>query len=82
VGVVSCTMVLKPSEFTPLSGFVYAELAERAGLPKGVLNIVTGDAAAIGQELTQNPAVKKISFTGSTRVRTVVAPTACLWRMF
>ena len=61
-------MVLKPSEFTPYSAFALAELARRAGLPKGVLNLVTGDAAPIGQALTQSPIVKKITFTGSTRV--------------
>jgi succinate-semialdehyde dehydrogenase/glutarate-semialdehyde dehydrogenase len=63
-----CTIVLKPAEQTPFSALALAELAERAGFPKGVLNIVTGDAPAIGGELCANPAVKKISFTGSTEV--------------
>ncbi|MCA3248537.1 MAG: NAD-dependent succinate-semialdehyde dehydrogenase [Azospirillum sp.] len=63
-----CTVVLKPSELTPYSAFALAELAERAGLPKGVLNIVTGDAPAIGKELTGNPIVRKLGFTGSTEV--------------
>jgi succinate-semialdehyde dehydrogenase/glutarate-semialdehyde dehydrogenase len=63
-----CTVVLKPSELTPYSAFALAELAERAGLPKGVLNIVTGDAPAIGKELTGNPVVRKLGFTGSTAV--------------
>jgi succinate-semialdehyde dehydrogenase / glutarate-semialdehyde dehydrogenase len=63
-----CTVVLKPSELTPYSAFALAELAERAGLPKGVLNIVTGDAPAIGKELTGNPIVRKLGFTGSTAV--------------
>ncbi|MBI1244288.1 MAG: succinate-semialdehyde dehydrogenase [Alphaproteobacteria bacterium] len=63
-----CTVVLKPSEFTPYSAFALAELAERAGVPKGVFNIVTGDAPAIGKELTGNPIVRKIGFTGSTPV--------------
>ncbi len=64
-----CTVVVKPSEETPLSALALAELAERAGFPSGVFNIVTGmDAAAIGQELTQNPIVRKLSFTGSTAV--------------
>ncbi len=63
-----CTVVLKPSEFTPYSAFALAELAERAGLPKGVFNVVTGDAPAIGKELTGNPTVRKIGFTGSTPV--------------
>ena len=63
-----CTVVAKPAEQTPLSALAIAELAARAGLPKGVLNIVTGDAAAIGGELTANPVVRKLSFTGSTAV--------------
>jgi len=63
-----CTVVLKPAEQTPLSALAMAELAERAGLPRGVLNILTGDAPAIGGELTANPEVRKLSFTGSTEV--------------
>ncbi|MFM0508541.1 NAD-dependent succinate-semialdehyde dehydrogenase [Paraburkholderia sp. RL17-373-BIF-A] len=63
-----CTIVIKPSEFTPYSGLLYAVLAERAGIPAGVVNVVTGDGAAVGGELTRNPLVRKITFTGSTRV--------------
>jgi succinate-semialdehyde dehydrogenase/glutarate-semialdehyde dehydrogenase len=63
-----CTVILKPAEQTPYSALALAELAERAGLPKGVLNIITGDAPAIGGELCANPTVRKISFTGSTEV--------------
>ena len=63
-----CTVVAKPAEQTPLSALAIAELAQRAGLPKGVLNVVTGDAAAIGGELTSNPVVRKLSFTGSTEI--------------
>ena len=63
-----CTIVLKPAEQTPLSALALAELAARAGVPKGVLNIVTGDAPAIGGELTGNPKVRKLTFTGSTEV--------------
>jgi succinate-semialdehyde dehydrogenase/glutarate-semialdehyde dehydrogenase len=63
-----CTVVLKPAEQTPLSALAIAELAERAGLPRGVLNVVTGDAPAVGGELTANPKVRKLSFTGSTEV--------------
>lgn len=64
-----CTVVIKPSEITPLSALALAELAEEAGFPKGVLNILTStDAAGIGEELCYNPLVKKVSFTGSTRV--------------
>ncbi|MGZ5061438.1 MAG: NAD-dependent succinate-semialdehyde dehydrogenase [Usitatibacter sp.] len=63
-----CTFVLKPAEQTPFSALALAELAERAGMPKGVLNIVTGDPVAIGQELCASPIVRKITFTGSTEV--------------
>jgi succinate-semialdehyde dehydrogenase/glutarate-semialdehyde dehydrogenase len=63
-----CTFVLKPAEQTPFSALALAELAERAGIPKGVLNIVTGDAVAIGKELCASPVVRKITFTGSTEV--------------
>jgi succinate-semialdehyde dehydrogenase/glutarate-semialdehyde dehydrogenase len=63
-----CTVVLKPAEATPLSALALAALAERAGLPKGVFNVITGDAATIGGELTGNPIVRKLSFTGSTEI--------------
>src|SRR5688572_18680572 len=63
-----CTVVLKPASQTPFSALALAELGERAGLPKGVFNVITGSAAEIGGELTSNPAVKKLSFTGSTEV--------------
>ncbi|MGQ0585972.1 MAG: NAD-dependent succinate-semialdehyde dehydrogenase [Gammaproteobacteria bacterium] len=63
-----CTMVAKPAEQTPLSAFAMALLGQRAGLPAGVLNVITGEAAAIGGELTSNPIVRKVSFTGSTEV--------------
>ena len=63
-----CTVVLKPAEQTPYSALAMAELAERAGIPKGVFNVITGDAPAIGKELCANPLVRKLSFTGSTEV--------------
>ena len=63
-----CTAVCKPAELTPLSAFALAELAERAGVPKGVINMVSGDASSIGQVFTTHPDVRKITFTGSTRV--------------
>ena len=63
-----CTMVVKPAPETPFSALALAVLAERAGVPAGVLNVITGDAVAIGGELTANPVVRKISFTGSTEV--------------
>jgi succinate-semialdehyde dehydrogenase/glutarate-semialdehyde dehydrogenase len=63
-----CTFVSKPAPQTPFSALALAELASRAGVPAGVLNVVTGDAEAIGGELTSNPLVRKLSFTGSTAV--------------
>lgn len=63
-----CTVVLKPAMQTPMTALALAELALRAGIPAGVFNVVTGDARAIGAELTSNPAVRKVSFTGSTEV--------------
>jgi succinate-semialdehyde dehydrogenase/glutarate-semialdehyde dehydrogenase len=63
-----CTVVVKPSELTPYSGLAYAVIAEKAGLPPGVINVVTGDSTAIGGEITANPLVRKLTFTGSTRV--------------
>lgn len=63
-----CTVVIKPSEATPYSALALAALAEQAGFPKGVFNIVTGDAKTIGKVLTSHPKVKKFSFTGSTGV--------------
>jgi succinate-semialdehyde dehydrogenase / glutarate-semialdehyde dehydrogenase len=67
-----CTVVIKPATQTPYSAFALAELAERAGVPKGVINIVTGSAKEIGGELTSNTTVRKISFTGSTEVGAVL----------
>jgi succinate-semialdehyde dehydrogenase / glutarate-semialdehyde dehydrogenase len=63
-----CTVVIKPSELTPYSALALIVLAERAGVPKGVINIVTGLPQEIGAELTGNLAVRKLSFTGSTRI--------------
>lgn len=63
-----CAGVIKPASQTPLSALALGVLAERAGLPKGVCNIVTGSAKSIGNELTSNPIVRKLSFTGSTEV--------------
>ncbi len=61
-----CTVVIKPASKTPFSALAMAELAERAGIPKGVLNVVTGSSGEIGGELCANPSVRKLSFTGST----------------
>jgi succinate-semialdehyde dehydrogenase/glutarate-semialdehyde dehydrogenase len=74
-----CTVVIKPAEATPFSAFALAELADRAGFPPGVLNVITGDAPSIGGEMCANPTVRKVSFTGSTEVGRLlmkqVAPT-------
>jgi succinate-semialdehyde dehydrogenase/glutarate-semialdehyde dehydrogenase len=67
-----CTVVLKPATQTPFSALALAELAERAGVPKGVFNVLTGSAKEIGGELTSNPIVRKLSFTGSTEVGKVL----------
>jgi len=63
-----CTMVIKPASQTPFSALAMAALAEQAGIPPGVLSVVTGSAGDIGSELTSNPIVRKLSFTGSTEV--------------
>ena len=63
-----CPVVVKPSELTPFSALALVSLAERAGVPAGVLNVVTGMPTAIGAELTSNPTVRKLSFTGSTKI--------------
>jgi succinate-semialdehyde dehydrogenase/glutarate-semialdehyde dehydrogenase len=63
-----CTVVVKPSEFTPYCGLLWGVLAEKVGVPPGVINVVTGDAAAIGGALAADARVRKLTFTGSTRV--------------
>jgi succinate-semialdehyde dehydrogenase/glutarate-semialdehyde dehydrogenase len=63
-----CTMVCKPATSTPYSALAMAELAERAGVPAGVFNVVTGGSGAIGGELTSNPTIRKLTFTGSTEI--------------
>lgn len=63
-----CTVVIKPASETPLSALALAALAEEAGIPKGVINVVTGSAREIGGILTQHPLVRKVSFTGSTAI--------------
>jgi len=67
-----CSVVLKPASQTPFSALALAELAERAGVPKGVFNVITGAAKEIGAELTENPIVRKLSFTGSTETGKVL----------
>ncbi len=68
-----CTMVIKPSDFTPYSALALCVLAERAGIPKGVLNVLTGRPEEIGATLTASQTVRKLSFTGSTRVGALLA---------
>ncbi|MCA1283963.1 NAD-dependent succinate-semialdehyde dehydrogenase [Salipiger bermudensis] len=68
-----CTMVIKPSDFTPYSALALCVLAERAGIPKGVLNVLTGRPEEIGATLTASSVVRKLSFTGSTRVGALLA---------
>lgn len=68
-----CTMVLKPAEDTPLSALALAVLAEQAGIPAGVFNVVAGEARAIGKVLTESEIVRKLSFTGSTRTGKLLA---------
>ena len=63
-----CTTVCKPATATPLSAFAMVELADRAGIPPGVINVLAGHTSAIGDELTSNPVVRKLTFTGSTEV--------------
>jgi succinate-semialdehyde dehydrogenase/glutarate-semialdehyde dehydrogenase len=63
-----CTFVCKPATQTPYSAFAMAELGARAGIPAGVVNVLTGDSAAIGGEMTSNPIVRKVTFTGSTEI--------------
>jgi succinate-semialdehyde dehydrogenase/glutarate-semialdehyde dehydrogenase len=63
-----CPVVIKPASFTPYSALALAELAEQAGIPAGVVNIITGSARDIGGEMTSNPVVRKLSFTGSTEI--------------
>jgi succinate-semialdehyde dehydrogenase/glutarate-semialdehyde dehydrogenase len=67
-----CTMVSKPASATPFSALALAELAQRAGVPKGVFSVVTGSAAAVGGEMTSNPLVRKVTFTGSTEIGKVL----------
>ncbi len=72
-----CSMVVKPASQTPYSALAFAELAERAGVPKGLLSVLTGSASQIGGEMTRNPLVRKLTFTGSTEVgRTLMRQSA------
>lgn len=67
-----CTVVVKPAEPTPYCGLAYAAITEKAGLPAGVVNVVIGQSSEIGAQLTANRLVRKLTFTGSTRVGKVL----------
>ena len=71
-----CTMVLKPSEIAPLSGLLFAEFVDEAGFPKGVFNLVNGDGAGVGSQLSAHPEVDMVSFTGSTRAGIAISKAA------
>ena len=74
--VAGCTMVLKPSEESPLSALLFAEMVEAAGFPKGVFNLVNGDGAGVGSQLSSHPDVDMVSFTGSTRAGRAISKAA------
>ena len=74
--VAGCTMVLKPSEIAPLSGVLFAEVCNAAGVPAGVFNLVNGDGPGVGTRITSHPEVDMVSFTGSTRAGTLIAAAA------
>jgi aldehyde dehydrogenase (NAD+) len=71
-----CTMILKPSEIAPLSGIIFAEILDDAGVPRGVFNLVSGDGPTVGQAIAAHPEVDMVSFTGSTRAGVLVAKAA------
>jgi aldehyde dehydrogenase (NAD+) len=71
-----CTMVLKPSEIAPLSGYIFAEILDEAGVPAGVFNLVNGDGPGVGAPLSAHPEVDMVSFTGSTRAGVLIAKAA------
>ena len=71
-----CTMVLKPSEIAPLDSMIFAEMLEEAGCPAGVFNLVNGDGAGVGSQLTSHPDIDMISFTGSTRAGALISHNA------
>ncbi len=73
---VGCTMILKPSEVAPLSGYLFAKIMHEAGVPAGVFNLVNGDGPTVGAALSRHPGVDMMSFTGSTRAGSLVAQNA------
>ena len=71
-----CTMVLKPSELAPISAMIFADFIDQAGIPAGVFNLVNGDGAGVGSDLTAHPDIDVISFTGSTRAGMAISKAA------
>ena len=71
-----CTMILKPSEIAPISGMLFAEMIDEAGFPKGVFNLVNGDGAGIGTDISSHPDIDMVSFTGSTRAGRLISKNA------
>ena len=71
-----CTMILKPSEIAPLSGMLFAEMIDEAGFPKGVFNLVNGDGAGVGTDISSHPDIDMVSFTGSTRAGRLISKNA------
>ncbi|TQV80013.1 aldehyde dehydrogenase family protein [Aliikangiella coralliicola] len=71
-----CTMILKPSEIAPLSGYIFAQIMDKAGVPAGVFNLINGDGPGVGTALSSHPQVDMMSFTGSTRAGSLVAQNA------
>ncbi|WP_372674521.1 aldehyde dehydrogenase family protein [Aquicoccus sp.] len=74
--VAGCTMILKPSEETPLDAMLFAEMIDEAGFPKGVFNLVNGDGAGVGSQLSAHPGIDMVSFTGSTRAGILISKAA------
>ncbi len=74
--IAGCTMVLKPSEVAPLSALLFAEILDEAGLPPGVFNLVNGDGAGVGSQLSAHPDIDMVSFTGSTRAGRLISKAA------
>ena len=71
-----CTMILKPSEIAPISGMLFAEMIDEAGFPKGVFNLVNGDGAGVGTQISSHPDIDMVSFTGSTRAGRLISKNA------
>ena len=74
--IAGCTMVLKPSEESPLNAMIFAEAVDAAGFPPGVFNLINGDGAGVGTQLSVHPDVDMVSFTGSTRAGTLITKAA------